>query len=590
MAVTMALALVLASTVATSATAAATTPSPTTTGTSTTDDATTGATTGTEGSPTVEPWVVAPQYFSSPPLVPGQRYRHNFPDPFVLRVGGTYFAYASSTGGQYLPVLTSTDLFSWYPAGNGEAMPTPPSWALANPIRGEQWAPAVVALGGQYVAYSSWEVAPDRRCISAASGPTPTGPFTDRGTPLRCDADPAGSIDPEPFIDGDGRPYLLWKSEGERNRTPTRLWSRPLTASGLAFTNEPRSLLLTTALSWEEPIIENPSMLFRSGAYHLVYSAGDWASPNYATGVARCDSPRGPCVRSRTTPLITNDATQWGPAGGSLFIDTLGRLRLAYHAWNPPYSSYPSNPSCDAYLLCASQGYRGLRIAHLANQGPTLAPVPSTPTGNVDLATSVGPRQARVAGWTLDPETPDPVSVHVYVNGAYRGSAVAELRRADVGRAYPGYGNMHGFDRTVTGLRPGPNQVCVYAINVLWGTVNPLLSCRNVVAPTGNPFGNVEVVRTTGARQAQVAGWVLDPDTANPVSVHVYVNGAYRTSAVARLRRPDVGRAYPGYGNLHGFDLTVSRLRSGSNQVCVYAINLGRGTTNPLLTCSQVQG
>jgi hypothetical protein len=88
----------------------------------------------------------------------------------------------------------------------------------------------------------------------------------------------------------------------------------------------------------------------------------------------------------------------------------------------------------------------------------------------------------RVSGWTIDPETTAPIDVHVYVDGVFAGSAQANGSRPDVGNVYPGYGNNHGFTLTVRAT-PGSRRVCVYAINVRSGGVNPEIGCRQVNVP-----------------------------------------------------------------------------------------------------------
>jgi hypothetical protein len=205
------------------------------------------------------------------------------------------------------------------------------------------------------------------------------------------------------------------------------------------------------------------------------------------------------------------------------------------------------------------------------------------PFGNLEVV-AAGPRSIRVAGWMIDPDSASPIDVHVYVNGGWGGAGVANRERLDVGAAYPGYGSVHGFDLVVPAAA-GLQTVQVYAINVGPGSTNPLVGTRSVLVG-GNPFGNLEAV-SAGNGSFRVTGWVIDPDTAGPVELHVYANGAGVGRAVADRDRPDVGMAYPLYGSAHGFDATFSAGR-GTHQVCVYAINVGSGNTNPLLACRTV--
>ena len=171
------------------------------------------------------------------------------------------------------------------------------------------------------------------------------------------------------------------------------------------------------------------------------------------------------------------------------------------------------------------------------------------PFGNLELA-AAGPSSIRVVGWMIDPDSAGPVDVHVYVNGGFAGLGVADRERLDVGAAYPGYGPVHGFD-VVVPAAAGLQTVQVYAINVGPGSTNPLVGTRSVFVG-GNPFGNLEAVRG-GTGSFRVTGWVIDPDTAGPVELHVYANGGGVGRAFADHDRPDVGMAYPLYGAAHGF-------------------------------------
>ena len=148
--------------------------------------------------------------------------------------------------------------------------------------------------------------------------------------------------------------------------------------------------------------------------------------------------------------------------------------------------------------------------------------------------------------------------------------------------AFPGYGAGHGFSLTVA-ASPGAHEVCAYAINV-GGSINPRLGCRSLVVG-GPPVGNVDAV-VAGSRRAVVQGWALDPDTTAPVEVHVYVDGAFAGWGRANEPRPDVGAAFPGYGDGHGFSISVSA-SPGGHSLCAYAVNVGGGV-NPAIGCRAV--
>ncbi|MCZ2822335.1 hypothetical protein O2V63_18500 [Modestobacter sp. VKM Ac-2977] len=204
------------------------------------------------------------------------------------------------------------------------------------------------------------------------------------------------------------------------------------------------------------------------------------------------------------------------------------------------------------------------------------------PIGSIEQAV-VTEGQGVVSGWTLDPDTSWPLDVHVYVNGAGAGMVSAAGNRPDVGAVYPRSGAAHGYQFTVP-LRPGPNSVCVYAINLGPGGKNPELGCRTLVLRV-DPQGDVRA--TGGATAATVSGWALDPETVAPIDVHVYVDGTWARTLTADLDRPDVAAAFPGVGSRHGFSTSLT-LRPGTHEVCTFAINVRQGSANPQLGCSSV--
>jgi beta-xylosidase len=255
-------------------------------------------------------------------------YPGDLPDPSVLVVGTTYWAYSTGSGGRNLQVVSSPDLAAW--TAPTDPLPTLPSWARA----GFTWAPGVVQRGGLYLMYYTVrDAASGRQCVSVASSPGPGGPFTDSSSgALVCQLTNGGSIDPSTLMTSTGT-YLLWKSDDNATGHLTHLWSQKLGADGRSLVG-PRALLLNQDRAWQAPVIEGPSMVAAGGAYYLFYGAGAWDSGGAAIGYARCTSPLGPCVNASVTgPWMASHGTAVGPSGPAVFSDVGGSTRLAYHAW-----------------------------------------------------------------------------------------------------------------------------------------------------------------------------------------------------------------------------------------------------------------
>ena len=104
--------------------------------------------------------------------------------------------------------------------------------------------------------------------------------------------------------------------------------------------------------------------------------------------------------------------------------------------------------------------------------------------------------------------------------------------------------------------------------------------------PGADPVGNLEVLQRTPAG-VHIQGWTVDPSKDSPTAVDIYVNGVGFARIIAKSNRPDVAAAFSAVGANHGFAATLP-IRGGT--VCVYAINIGAGTRNPLLGCRTVPG
>jgi hypothetical protein len=203
--------------------------------------------------------------------------------------------------------------------------------------------------------------------------------------------------------------------------------------------------------------------------------------------------------------------------------------------------------------------------------------VSANPWGSLDVLARV-PGGVRVSGWAIDPDTTTSISVTVRVNGQAT-TIATDVPRPDVAAVYPGYGEVHGFDRVVP-APVGTYSVCVTAENTGPGTSTPL-GCRTVTV-SNDPLGSLDVVQTTH-NNINVAGWALDPDSTDSVDVHFYIDGAFNRAVTANLSRSDIAAAYPGYGAAHGFSTSLPTT-TGTHQLCVFAINTGAGT-NAQLGC-----
>jgi beta-xylosidase len=301
------------------------------------------------------------------PVYDNPVYDQDFPDPHIMRVDDTYYAFATNGANANIQLLRSNDLTQWERLG--DAVPALPKWAGIN--FGFSWAPTAMQIGDRFVLYYTLrDKASDRQCISQATSVVPEGPYADTTTAATvCQVDLGGSIDPYLFRDADDQLYLLWKNDGNCCNKPVGLWVQPLSDDGLTLEGEPVELLQRDQ-AWERPLIENPAMVLHEGQYYLFYSGNWWESVDYAVGYGVCESVTGPCAKPQNQPIFTFSPEALGPGGESFFTDSEGNLWMVYHAWTDATVGYPA-------------GERSLHIdpVTFANgepdiQGPTSDPQP----------------------------------------------------------------------------------------------------------------------------------------------------------------------------------------------------------------------
>lgn len=276
-----------------------------------------------------------------------------------------------------------------------------------------------------------------------------------------------------------------------------------------------------------------------------------------------------------TTVRLTDGARVIGRTQADLTEDQVGEQPIEGASWFQATHPLTVGP----HLLCAS----ALVVAGAVQFGCIGITVPGDePIGALDLAVGTVGR-VRVAGWALDTGSDTPVSIHVYVDGVLAATALAADTRSDIAARYPEHGATTGFDFDVE-AGGGQRRVAVFAINQGSGSRNTMLGAVTVDVSGGMPVGVLDSA-TGVADGIDVVGWAIDPDTPEPVTVHVYVDGSVAATAVADVSRPGLAAAYPGYGANHGFQMTVPA-GPGLHEVCVYAIDRAGGDGNRQIGCT----
>ncbi len=261
----------------------------------------------------------------------------NFPDPDTLKVGTTYYAYATNGGGKNIQAAKSSDLVHWTMLD--DPLPSLPRWSHA----GFTWAPEVttgVDVRHFVMYFVARDVPSGKQCIGVAVGSTPEGPFTSSNPqPLICQLEQGGSIDPESFTDSDGSRYVVWKNDGNCCGMVTNLYVQKVSEDGLTFEGTPTKLIHEDQV-WEGNLVEAPYLLRHGNKYYLFYSANDYAGGAYAVGYAVADRLLGP-YHKPNGPLLkttTEHGAVIGPGGEDIVNTPDGKSWIIYHSWDPTIS------------------------------------------------------------------------------------------------------------------------------------------------------------------------------------------------------------------------------------------------------------
>jgi len=254
----------------------------------------------------------------------------DFPDPSVIRVGADF--YATATTGGWSPqfqILHSKDLINWKIIG--AVFDKKPAWA-----KGDFWAPEIIADKGRYFVYYTARRDDGKNkkgtlCVAVATAENPAGPYTDKGA-LVCQE--IGSLDPFFVRDEAGKPFLIWKEDGNDRQQPTWLYAQALDESGTKLAGKPKKLFRNTE-AWEKHVIEGAYVLRRDGYFYMFYSGNACCGRacNYALGVARSKTLLGNWEKNPANPILAANETWQCPGHGSIVETSDGRAFLLYHAY-----------------------------------------------------------------------------------------------------------------------------------------------------------------------------------------------------------------------------------------------------------------
>jgi beta-xylosidase len=310
---------------------------------------------------------------------------------FRLRLGAftgvEYYAY--STGSRF-PVIRSTDLVNWTPAGY--AFDAAPAWSSGNP-----WAPSVLAVNQPcadraagststmcfYLYYVGLDnaLATPSNCIGVAIADAPAGPFRDKGIlklasgavdpvrgPIGCgDGGGWSDIDPAPYVATNGATYIYVSTGHE----PGGAWRRtlgviPLAADRIHAASSRRALFSATR-AWEAGVVEGPWVMRHNSTYYLFYSGGSFADASYAMGYATASSPTGTFAKASANPILKSTANVIGPGGGSVTTEPAGGDWMLYHG--RAIAGGPRTLRIDPLVWTPSSGITSVTV-----RGPTTTP------------------------------------------------------------------------------------------------------------------------------------------------------------------------------------------------------------------------
>jgi len=270
-------------------------------------------------------------------------YPRSFPDPFVLKFRGEYYAYCTDfwRDGRVFGVLRSRDLVHWTEAGGAME-----KLASDAPF---YWAPEVVYADGRFYLYYSVgnETLMEMR---VAVSDRPDGGFVDSGTKLTTED---FAIDGHVFIDDDRQKYFFYATDflahthigtGTVVDKMTDFLTlegnpRPVTRARFDWQVYDPARREKGGVRWHT--VEGAFVLKRKGVYYEMFSGGNWQNITYGVSFAVTDDIErdGEWTQfsdgAKTFPILrTVPEKVVGPGHNSVVRGVNNRERFCvYHRW-----------------------------------------------------------------------------------------------------------------------------------------------------------------------------------------------------------------------------------------------------------------
>jgi arabinan endo-1,5-alpha-L-arabinosidase len=283
-------------------------------------------------------------------------------DPVMIKEGDTFYVYGTGmdkASGRYITTRTSKNLIHWT-AQPGLFADVPDWGKQAVPGTKDFWAPDVHYFNGRYYLYYALSTfGSNRSAIGLATSPTldPASPdyrWTDQGLViLSTDQDDFNAIDPNHFIDDQGRHWLSLGS----------FWSgiklfalNPKTGKLLAPTEKPIALAKRLAPAGAAAPIEAPYLFSHGGWYYLLASYDyccKGVNSTYYTVVGRSKDVRGPYLGEDGSRMLDGQGTvilradlkeqqRFRGPGHSAYLSDGGTDYIVYHAYDKDHGGAPT--------------------------------------------------------------------------------------------------------------------------------------------------------------------------------------------------------------------------------------------------------